>query len=218
MSDYYPVVLNLRGKRCVVVGGGRVAERKVYALLECGALVTVVSPTLAPGLHVLAEKKQISFFSRNYRKGDLKDAVLAIATTNYPEVNRNVFDEGQSKGVLVNVVDEPHRSNFLVPSVLRRGDLLIAVSTGGKSPALSRRIREELEETYEAEYATLVTLIAEVRMEMQNRGIEIASDEWQSSLKVSDILQRLRNNEYEVAKHGLITDLEASDHRSIQRL
>ena len=210
MSGYYPIVLNLRDKRCIVVGGGLVAERKVKAFLECGASVYVISPDLSPGLCDLADKEQIEVMPRTYRTGDLKDAVLAVAATDDPEVNSRVSGEGQRIGVLVNVVDEPEKSSFIVPSILRRGDLLIAVSTSGRSPALARKIREHLEERYSVEYAALVVLVSEVRAELKERGIEVQSDVWQKALQVAALLDLLRERDYEGAKQRLLADLEAA--------
>lgn len=210
MSGYYPIVLNLRGKRCVVIGGGLVAERKVKAFLECGASVCVISPDLSPGLRDLADKEQIEVMARTYRAGDLKDAVLAVAATDDPGVNSGVSSEGQRIGVLVNVIDEPEKSSFIVPSLLRRGDLLIAVSTSGRSPALARKIREHLEGRYSVEYAALVVLISEVRAELKESGIEVQSDIWQKALQVAALLELLREKDYEGAKQRLLADLEAA--------
>jgi siroheme synthase-like protein len=210
MSDYYPIMLNLRGRRCAVIGGGLVAERKVSAFLECGASVCVISPELSPGLRELADKGEIEVISRSYTTGDLKGAILAVAATDDPDVNSSVFSEGQNLGVLVNVVDEPDKCSFIVPSMLRRGDLLIAVSTGGRSPALARKIREDLEEKYDAEYASLVVLISDVRTELKKRGIEIESEAWQKPLEVAALLELLRKKDYEGAKQRLLAALEAA--------
>jgi precorrin-2 dehydrogenase/sirohydrochlorin ferrochelatase len=210
MPDYYPIMLNLRDKRCVVIGGGLVAERKVAAFLECGALVCVIGPELSPGLRALADKGRIEVVSRSYKEGDLKDAVLAVAATDNSEVNSKVFSEGQRIGVPVNVVDDLETSSFIVPSILRRGELLIAVSTSGRSPALARKIRQDLEERYEAEYASLVTLISEVRAELKERGIEIDTNAWQKSLDTVALLELLRDGDRERAKQRLLADLEAA--------
>ena len=210
MSDYYPIMLKLRGKRCVVVGGGEVAERKVQAMLECGASVCVVSPELSEGLRALADEGQIEVTARRYRRGDLKGAVLAVAAVDDPEVNKRVFREGERRGVPVNVVDDPENSSFIVPSILRRGDLLIAVSTSGRSPALARKIRQDLEESYGAEYAALVLLISEVRSDLKQRGIRMQGDAWQESLQVAPLLKLLRKKDYDGARRRLVDELESA--------
>jgi len=203
-------MLNLRGKRCVVIGGGLVAERKVNAFLECGALVCVIGPDLSPGLRALSDKGWIEVISRSYRAGDLKGAMLAVAATDDPGVNRDVSSEGQRLGVLVNIVDEPDKCSFIVPSMLRRGDLLIAISTSGRSPALARKIREELEGSYGDEYASLAVLVSEARAELKERGIRADSDVWQRSLNIETLLELLRKKDYDGAKQRLLADLEVA--------
>ncbi len=140
---YYPAFLRLEGRRCVVVGGGDVAERKVFALLEAGALVTVISPVLTERLSGLKEEGRIEHIGRSYEEGDLEGAAVIIAATGDMGVNRKVSRDAGSTPV--NVVDVPELCTFIVPSVVRRGALTVAVSTSGVSPALARSIREELE-------------------------------------------------------------------------
>ena len=135
---YYPIFLNIRGKRCVVVGGGPVALRKVNILLEHEANVEVISPELCPELSQLAKSRAIQVLQRNYNGGDLQGVFIAIAATDDGEINNKVAEEARAKGVLVNVVDDLEHSDFIVPSQFRRGDIAIAVSTAGKSPALAR--------------------------------------------------------------------------------
>ena len=123
---YYPIFLNLEGKKCVVVGGGEVALRKVRALLDSGAKVVVVSPTLNSDLAQLAEAETISLISREYEPKDLKDAVIVVAATDIAEVNQNIAKKARKHGILVNVVDRPEASDFIMPSFVRRGDLVLA--------------------------------------------------------------------------------------------
>ncbi|MEK7848331.1 MAG: bifunctional precorrin-2 dehydrogenase/sirohydrochlorin ferrochelatase, partial [Chloroflexota bacterium] len=153
MPGYYPVFLQLRGRLCVVVGGGEVAQRKVEALVEAGARVRVISPSLSPRLSQLAASGQVGAEPRPYATGALKGAFLAIAATDDPEANRQVVREARRRRVLLNVVDEPRACSFIMPSVVRRGELVLAISTGGLSPALSRKVREDLEAHFGAEYA-----------------------------------------------------------------
>lgn len=207
-SPYYPVFLNIGGRKCVVVGGGRVAWRKVQALVEHGASVEVVSPDLCAELGRLAERGMIQVQHRDYARGDLADAVIAVAATGDGDTNERVAEEARGRGVLVNVVDEPGRSDFIVPSCLRRGDVCIAVSTGGRSPALARRIRARLEEDFAAEYASLALLVAEVRSELKRRGIAVSGDEWQQALDVDRLIGMLQAGRGGEARAALLSSLE----------
>ena len=163
MPDRYMISLDLSGKECLVVGGGQVAERKVRSLLECGARVRVVSPEISGGLKSLAEEGGISYRRGYYRAADLEGIFLVIGSTDREEVNRQVAEDCASRGLLVNIVDDPTKGNFFVPAVVRRGALTIAVSTGGKSPLLARRIREELEKTYGPHYEEFLDILGELR-------------------------------------------------------
>ncbi len=166
-SPHYPLFLNLEGRLCVVVGGGAVAERKVRALLEAGATVTVVSPLLSPGLkrllRVKAFKERLTHKAERFRPSHLKGALLVFAATDDPRVNSRVSDAGRKVGTLVNVADRPEACDFIVPSSLRQGDLQIAISTGGRSPAAAKRIREELEARYGPEWKAFLRLMGKWR-------------------------------------------------------
>ena len=163
MPDYFPAFLDLRGRRCLVVGGGEVGERKVRALLECGARVSVVSPALTAGLAALVASGRIVNRARSFRRSDLRGCALAVATTGDPLVDAAVAEMARRWRVLVNVVDRPERCDFILPSVLRRGELQIAVSTGGRSPALAREIRRRLEKLFGPEYAELIARVGHER-------------------------------------------------------
>src|SRR3990167_2716579 len=160
---YYPIFLDIKGKSCVVIGGGNVAEGKVLSLLDAGAKVLVISPKLTPALKKLANKKKIGYCPKAYEKGNLKGFFLAYSATNDQKVNRDVFNEAKRQGVLLNVVDVPELCNFIVPSVVERGDLLIAISTSGKSPAMAKKIREKLEKEFGREYAVFLDIMGKVR-------------------------------------------------------
>lgn len=149
---YYPLMVDLSGRLCVVVGGGIVAERKVETLLRFGAEVLVVSPTLTPSLEELHRTGRILVKRRPYQEGDLQEAFLAIGATDDQEVNWRLSEEAKQRGIPVNIVDDPELCTFIAPSIVQRGDLVIAISTGGASPALAKRIRQELEEHYGEEY------------------------------------------------------------------
>jgi precorrin-2 dehydrogenase len=156
MPDYFPVFLDLRDRRCLVVGGGPIGERKAMALLECGARVAVVSPDLTPALAALVRVGGIVHHARPFRRGDVRGARLVIAATGRVRVDRAVAAAALAHRALVNVVDRPTECDVIMPSVLRRGQLQIAVSTGGRSPALAREIRRSLEPLFGAQTAEVV--------------------------------------------------------------
>ena len=160
---YYPSYLDLKGKKVYVIGGGKVAERKILSLLESGADVTVISPSVTERLKTLSQKKLIRHIPRPFRKGDLKGSFLTVVSTGRKDINRNVAKEGESSCCLYNVVDDPEVSNFIVPSTINRGNLTIAISTGGISPALSKNIRMELEKKYGKEYGLFLNLMEGIR-------------------------------------------------------
>ena len=160
---YYPVNLDLHDKRVVVVGGGAVAARKAKRLVSAGARLTVIAPYLDDRLAALAAAGELAHLARGYQPGDLEGALLAFGATDDAAVNRSVAAEAKERGILVDVVDSPRESGFTTPALLERGDLLITVSTAGASPALSRRIIDQLEPLFGAEYAEAVTLLAAVR-------------------------------------------------------
>jgi precorrin-2 dehydrogenase/sirohydrochlorin ferrochelatase len=161
----YPInLVGLAERRCIVVGGGEVAQRKVESLLEAGAeRVVVISPRLTQRLRALLQAKRIEHRPRGYRQGDLEGAFVVIAATGDPDVNRDVWQEAQERSLLINVVDDPHRCNFFVPSVVRRGDLTISISTGGQDPALSARLRQELAPRFGHEYAAFLEIAGALR-------------------------------------------------------
>ena len=161
--DYYPAFLDLRGRNCLVVGGGTIAERKVESLVECGALVKVVTLEATSRLAELAGSGSIDLELRDYSPDDLAGIFLVIAATDDPAVQARIGQEAKERGLLVNVVDEPANCTFIVPAVVRRGELSIAISTGGRSPALAARIREKLESLFGPEYEEWVDLLGQLR-------------------------------------------------------
>ena len=206
---YYPVFLNATGKKCVVVGGGQIALRKVRMLLEYGASVDVVSPELCSELIELAGSRRIRAINREYRTGDLKDAFIAIAATDNSDINLQVVNEARTKAVLVNAVDDAENSDFIVPSYVRRGDVTIAISTAGRSPALARKIRTRLEKDFGDEYASLALLIDEVRAEAKQQGIKVDGDAWQEALDLDLLIELLRRRDSGEAKAVLLSNLKA---------
>ena len=164
---YYPINLDLSGRTCVVIGGGAVAERKVESLLEFGAVVRVVSPALTPRLSELASDKRIEHIESEYQPERLDDALLVIGATDDREVNKRISSDAQGRGMLVNIADDPELCTFYVPASVRRGDLVISVSTSGKSPSMARRLREEIETCYGSEYGLLADLMGSLRDEVK---------------------------------------------------
>jgi siroheme synthase-like protein len=181
---WYPVTLRLEGRRCVVIGGGAVAERKVEGVLEAGADVTVISPRLTPRLAELVAARRILHRARVYRAGDLEGFVLAFAATGATTVNAAVAREGQQRGVWVNAADDPAHCDFILPSILRRGDLTVAVTTGGTAPALARAVRQDLERHLGEDYAVLAEVMAEVRRELRANGRAPDAAAWRHALDV----------------------------------
>jgi len=175
MRKFYPMMVDLTGKRCLVVGGGAVAERKVALLVECGAEVDVVSPKATARLTALASSGRIRLRRRPVRAADLSGAFLVVVATDDPRVNREVAERARRAGGLVNVADDPAACSFLVPSVIRRGDLTVAISTGGGSPALARKLRQRLEQTVGPEYEAFVAALRLLR-ERARRAIANPED------------------------------------------
>lgn len=169
---YYPILLTLKDKRCVVIGGGNVATRKVYSLLKAGAQVKVISPALTKGLEELKKKKKIFYIQSPYTKRYLKDAFLVIAATDSEQINATAADDANAAGVLINVVDSSAQSNFIVPSVIAQGDLIISISTSGAAPCLSKRMRKDLRTLLVPEYAKFLSKLKEIRKDIKLRNAD----------------------------------------------
>lgn len=161
--NYYPINLDISGKICIVIGGGKVAYRKIRSLLGCNGKVTVISPESVPEIRLLAERNELIYYQRGYQPGDLAGAVLAFAATDNQRVQEQVSIEAEQEGILLNSADNPERCDFQVPASVRRGELLITISTGGGSPAISRMVRMELEEQFGPEYGVLIFLFSTIR-------------------------------------------------------
>src|SRR5579871_907816 len=163
MARYYPLTLEIAGETCVVVGGGMVAERKVSGLLEAGARVRVVSPQLTPALQALAAAAQIEAQRAPYDPSCLTDALLVFAATDDRAVNAQVAADARARALLVNVADAPEEGRFIVPSVVRRGEFCLSISTGGANPMLAARLSEEMEQRFGPEYGAFVELLGQMR-------------------------------------------------------
>ncbi len=206
MPKFYPMMMNLKERHCLVVGGGDVAARKIEMLVSCGAKVKVVAPEIDHSLKPLLENGSVNHLKGEYEKSQIDGVVLVIAGTDNEAVNRAVYEDASSKGVPVNVVDVPDLCSFIVPSVVERGDLLIAISTSGKSPAFSKQIRKELQKKFGPEYAEMLKLMGEVRklvIEAEpnlDKRMKILSE-----IANSDILERIKGGETFSAKKVLET-------------
>ncbi|MBT8358385.1 MAG: bifunctional precorrin-2 dehydrogenase/sirohydrochlorin ferrochelatase [Deltaproteobacteria bacterium] len=161
--EYYPVNLDIKKRKCLVVGGGHVGTRKVLTLLDCGARVTVVSPDATEKLIELANRGAITLEKRQYRETDLDGIFLVIGTTDNEELNHQISIAAEKHNMLCNIADRPKVCNFILPSIVNRGDLTISISTSGKSPALAKKLRMELEEQFGNEYAELLRLMGAIR-------------------------------------------------------
>jgi precorrin-2 dehydrogenase / sirohydrochlorin ferrochelatase len=207
---YYPIFLNIQGKKCVVVGGGKVGLRKVKMLLDSGANVTVISPSPHREMTKLSKERTIHLVQRDYKAGDLKGAVIAVAATDVKEINRNVAEEARKARVPVNVADDPEPSDFIIPSSFQRGDLTVAVSTAGVSPALAKKIRMKLEKSFGDEYASLLSLIGEVRSTMKKKGYRASPEAWQEALDLDLLARFVKKGHRKKAKDVLLKKLISS--------
>lgn len=195
---YYPLFLDISRRRCVVIGGGNVAERKIERLLACGARVEVVGKVLTPALAELREKGQIAHHEADYEESLIRGAFLVIGATDNNEVNGRISEDARALDILVNIVDEPARCDFILPSVVERGALSIAVSTGGKSPALAKKLRMELDALYGSEYAILLEIMGKLREKMIAGGRPSAENrERFEAVVASDILDYIREKRWD---------------------
>jgi len=163
---YYPVNLDIRNRICLVVGGGAVGTRKVTTLVKCGAIVTVVSPVISPELEDLSAKGTIQIKQRAYCSSDLNNIFLVIGATSNEPLNRQISEDAEQKNLLCNIADVPKACNFILPAIVTRGDLSIAVSTSGNSPAFAKKLRQQLEKQFGDEYALLLDLMGAIRKKL----------------------------------------------------
>ena len=163
---YYPINLDIQDRHCLVVGGGSVGTRKVSSLLACGARVAVVSPQASEGLQKLARSGSITLNERCYRAADLDDMFLVIGATDDEALNRQISKDAEKRNILCNIADRPDVCNFILPSIVRRGDLVVTISTSGKSPALAKKLRKALEDQFGHEYADFLTLMGIIRKKL----------------------------------------------------
>jgi precorrin-2 dehydrogenase/sirohydrochlorin ferrochelatase len=202
--SFYPICLDLEARACVVVGGGRVAERKVLGLLSCQAQVSVISPELTEELQLQHASGNIEWIDREYRQGDLAQAFLVIAATDDEETQKQVYVEADTNNLLLNVADVPKRCNFILPASAKQGDLTISVSTAGKSPALARKIRMELEKRYGPEYRVLVDILGAIRPQVLASGLpQIENEQLFKQLLHDDMEEWIKNKNWDSIENHL---------------
>ncbi|MBW2646717.1 MAG: bifunctional precorrin-2 dehydrogenase/sirohydrochlorin ferrochelatase [Deltaproteobacteria bacterium] len=167
---YYPANLDIQNQNCLVVGGGSVGKRKILTLLECGARVIVVSPKISHEIKALSEGHHIELKERNYRSSDLEGMLLVIGATDNEEVNRQISKDAARSRIICNIVDRPQECTFVLPAIVKQGDLVIAISTAGKSPAFAKSLRRKLSGEFGPEYGKLLDLMGVIRKKLLQKG------------------------------------------------
>jgi len=185
--QYYPAFLDISNRSCLVVGGGAVGLRKVKTLLKCGANVSVVSPQADAQMAALAQDGKIVFKKRSYCSSDMDGTFLVVGATDDEKLNIRISKDADSRNILCNIVDRPEACSFILPALVHRGDLLIAISTSGKSPALAKKLRMELEQEFGEEYALFLVLMGAIRKKMLQQG--------HAPLEHKRLFERLVNSE-----------------------
>jgi len=209
MTNFYPVFLNLTGRRAVIIGGGQVAEGKISKLLGSGAKIVVISPDATQGIRGFAERGAIELQARKYQAGDLDGAFLAIAATNNRVVNQEIFEEAEKSRVLLNAVDDLPRCSFIAPSIVEKGPVTIAISTGGASPALARKLRETLDGSQELGWTDATSVLSKARQIIKDKQVAVDPQRWQCCMtpQVLSLAQTGHEDEaLEVLLSGLLGD------------
>ena len=204
MPKSYPISLQVENRLCLVVGGGAVAERKVQSLLECGALLRLISPEITPGIRRLINTGKIEYTQGRYSREHLRGVFLVVGATDCEKTNQQISTDSNEMGLLFNIVDDPSRCNFYVPAVVKRGSLQIAVSTDGKSPLLARKIREQLEPLFPDEFEDVVNLLGDLRQKI----IQVSAEPHEkkallNSLLDHEVMELLRKGKFDQAKERI---------------
>jgi len=207
---YYPVFLSLKGRKCVVVGGGPIAEGKVRNLLNHPCEVVLISPSATKSLAEWAEEGNIMWERREYREGDLAGAFLAIGATGVQGVDRLMAEEAERERVLLNVVDYVPLCMFIAPSIVERGPVTFAISTSGASPALARKLRESMQESELLDYAEIAGLLSKARTEVKRRGWKIPPDRWQEVID-RRLVEAVRQGREKEALTDILRKLSAEE-------
>ena len=209
MAAYYPVFLDLKDKHCVIIGGGKIGEHKIRPLLDFGARITVISPEVTDGIQEAADSGDVTLVLRKYQEGDLNDCTLAIAATNVRSVNKVIAAEAERERVVLNVVDDAELCTFIAPAIVKKGAVTVALSTGGASPALARKLREGLETSEALEYAELAGVLSTARKELRQRGITVDPDRWQECI-TGDLIDMVRAGRDDAAVEKVLAGLTKS--------
>ncbi len=204
--SYYPVFVEMTGRRCVVIGGGAVGQRKVEGLLKSGADVTVISPHLTERLDAWVREGAIRHVSRPYRCSDLIGCEVAFAATDDPVLNAAIYRDAREHKVWLNAADDPVHCDFILPAILRRGDLTMAVSTGGASPAAARVVRDELGKYLTADFGQLIQIASEARGELRERSLQPSAESWNAALQ-GDFRRLIEEGKAKDAKRVLLEKL-----------
>jgi siroheme synthase-like protein len=209
MSTHYPVLLKLEAKRCVVIGGGWGTEKRVNDLLDAGALVTLISRVASPEIETIVERGRIRWEARDYRPGDLEGAFLVVACPRDHSRNSEIWAEAEARGIPVNAIDDAPHCTFIFPAVHRQGDLVVAVSTAGKSPALAASIRDRIASEFGPEYGEFLNLLGKLRPEVIRRfhGFKQRRPIWRRLIR-SEALDHIKAGRPEAARIALQTVLE----------
>jgi precorrin-2 dehydrogenase/sirohydrochlorin ferrochelatase len=205
---YLPIFLDVTGKPCVVVGGGEIAERKVHSLLDHGARVTVISPSVRPRLKALVDSSAVTWHRRRWRSGDLRGFALVYCAIDDSAASRMIASEARELGIQVNVADRPELCTFVAPAVVRRGDLQIAISTSGASPALAADIRAGLERQFGAEYALTLMVLRAARALLRARDSDSrARGRRMAALVACDVPAIIRAGDRRALERALLDNL-----------
>ncbi len=214
MTAFYPAFLNLRGRRCVVIGGNREAEDKISQLRAAEADVVVVGSRVTNAVRELASRNLIEWIPRPYRNGDLRGAFLAIASPDVRSVNPDIWKEAEEQKVLLNAMDDTAHCHFIAPAIHREGDITVAVSTGGKGPALAVRLRDRIATMIGREHAALLDLLGELRAEVRRRFPDFDTRRalWYRMVD-SEAIEHLREGDVVGARGQLLGILSETDAR-----
>lgn len=201
MADFFPIFLDLKGKRCLVVGAGEIASGKAAQLLKYGAKLTIVAPDVSDHVRAWADNGEIILLHRPFEPSDLDGQILVVGSTNDPEVNKRVYEEATARGIWANIVDVPELCSFIYGAIVERGDLQIAISTSGKSPAFASHLRKQLESQFGEQYAEYLKILAEARKAGRSRlkNIEQQKAAYSAILKL-DLLDLIERGEIEEAR------------------
>lgn len=208
---YYPINLDIKNKNCLVVGGGSVGARKTSTLIKCGAATTVISPEFIPEFENI-QRRGATLLKKKYSDNDLEKMFLVIGATDNPELNQKISRQAKEKGILCNIADLPDKSDFILPSIIDRDDLLITISTSGKSPALAKKIRMELDQEFGDEYTAFIILMGRIRNKLLSQNHDpdehkkifknlvnselIHTIKDKDNTKTNDLLHKILGNDY----------------------